>query len=288
MFGLRSDGKKIKNIDPLTRFMPHIMSQRNDAMVMSLYDINCQGLDEYIFKKRKEDNIRLNYMHIVIAGMVRTMALRPKLNRFIMNGKFYKRNDIEVAFTVKKTLRDTAEETTIKMAFDGTESIFDIKEKMDIEIENNTKQTSFNDVDKFVKIFSVIPNFVFKFVVWCIKTLDKHGMLPKSIIKISPFHTSLFFTNMKSIKMNYVFHHIYNFGTTSMFISMGKEKYEPVVLDRDEGSIGYVKNLKAGIVVDERICDGLYFGNSFREFVKLMEDPSTLETRLEKKEEDVK
>lgn len=288
MFGFRSDGKRIKSIDPLMKLIPHIMPQRNDAMVMSLYDINCKGMDEYIFVKRRQENIRYNYMHILIAGMVRVMATRPKLNRFIMNGKVYKRNSIQVAFTVKKALVDNAEETTIKLTFDGTENLLEIKEMMDKEINANTKQTSFNETDHLAKVMTFVPNVLIKIVVGILKFFDKHGLLPKGMIHLSPFHTSLFFTNMRSIKMNYVFHHIYNFGTTSIFISMGKEKYEPIVLDKDEGTFGIEKNIKAGIVVDERICDGLYFGNSFRDFMKLMADPTALESKLEKKVEDIK
>ncbi|MBU1144930.1 MAG: 2-oxoglutarate dehydrogenase [Firmicutes bacterium] len=288
MFGFRSDGKRIKTIDPIMKLSPHVMTKRNDAMVMTLYDINCKGIDEYIFEKRKEENIRFNYMHVLIAGMVRTMALRPKLNRFIMDGRVYKRNEIQIAFAVKKALLDTVEETTIKLTFDGTENIYEIKEMMDKEIEINTKQTAFNETDSLAKFLTVVPNFLIKFVVGLLKWWDKIGILPKSVLQLSPFHTSLFFTNMKSIKMNYVFHHIYNFGTTSIFLSMGKEKYEPVILDRDEGTIGFEKNLKAGMVIDERICDGLYFGNSFREFIKFMDNPKKLETKLEHKVEDIK
>jgi pyruvate/2-oxoglutarate dehydrogenase complex dihydrolipoamide acyltransferase (E2) component len=287
MFGFRSDGKRIKTIDPIMKLTPHVMPQRNDAMVMSMYDIDCKGMDEYIFKKRKED-IHLTYMDIVIAAIVRTLALRPRLNRFIMNGRVFKRNDIQVAFTIKKALLDSVEETTIKLTFKGTEDLMAIHEALQKEILANSKVTATNDTDNFAKILTIVPNGLIKFLVGIIKFLDKHGVMPMSIINLSPFHTSLFITNMKSIKMNYVFHHIYNFGTTSIFMSMGKEKYEPIVLDAEEEKFGIAKIMKMGIVIDERICDGLYFGNSFREFKKFIENPTIMETPLEKKILDIK
>ncbi len=287
MFGFRSDGKLIKTIDPIMKLTPHIMPQRNDAMVMSLYDIDCKGMDGYIFAKRKE-GLHYTYMDIVIAAIARGIALRPKLNRFIMNGRIFKRNDIQIAFTLKKALVDTADETTVKLTFKGTETLAEVHEMLQKEIDANSKVVAVNDTDKLAKLLTIVPNFMIKFMIGCLKFMDKHGMLPKSVINVSPFHTSLFITNMKSIKMNYVFHHIYNFGTTSMFMSMGKEKYEPVVLDADEEKIGVAKILKLGIVIDERICDGLYFGNSFREMKRLLDNPFLLDIPLEKRVEDQK
>ncbi len=286
MFGLRKDGKRIKTIDPLMKMVPHIMKTRNDAMVMMPYDINCKGLDEYIFAKRHEDNIRLNYMHILIASFVRVLALRPKLNRFVVNGRVFKRNNIQISFTVKKTLLDTADETTIKLTFDGTENIFEVKQKIDDAVMENARESAVNGTDKLAKLLTVVPNGMIKIAVGFLMWLDKHGMLSKNILEVSPFHTSLFLTNMKSIKMGYVYHHCYNFGTTSIFVSMGKENYQPIVLDADENTFGVAKIMKVGMVIDERICDGLYNSNSLREFKKYMEDPYVLEQKLDHKTED--
>jgi len=287
MFGLRSDGKRIKTIDPITKIMPHIMKERNDAHVLAPMEVECDGMDEFIFKERHLGR-RFTYMDIIVAAMVRTLALRPKLNRFVVNGRFYKRNDIQISFVVKKALKDTAEETTIKLTFKGTETVYEIREMMEKEILANSSTSAENDTDKLAKTLTAIPNFVIKFVVNLLMWADRHGILPRAIIDVSPFHTSLFLTNMKSIKMGYVYHHIYNFGTCSIFLSMGKERYVPVVVDADEGKIGAKKILVIGGAVDERITDGLYNSNSIREFVKYLGNPSLLETALEKREEDQK
>jgi hypothetical protein len=287
MFGFRADGKKIKTIDPTMKLIPHVMTQRNDAMVMTPYEIDCKGMDEYIFKRRKE-GVYYTYMDIIIAACARTLATRPKLNRFIMNGRVFKRNVIEVSFTVKKVLQDGGEETEVKLDFTGLETLSDVHAMMEKEISANTKKTSNNDTDDLAKILTRVPNGIIKFMVGTLKFMDKHGLLPMSIIRLSPFHTSLFITNMKSIKMNYVYHHLYNFGTTSIFLSMGKEHYEPVVLDPDENIIGVKKLITIGAVIDERICDGLYYGNSFRDFKKFIENPAIMDTAIEKRIEDIK
>ncbi|MDD3171258.1 MAG: 2-oxo acid dehydrogenase subunit E2 [Bacilli bacterium] len=278
MFGKRSDGKKIKGLSPVNKIIPHIMSARHDSQNLFKYELRCESLDEFIAKE-KEEKISINYMHVVIAGIVRLFALRPQLNRFVMNGRIFKRNNIMVSFVVKKALRDDVEETTVKLSFTGKESIYQIKDKIDEAIKANSNINAVNDTDKTAKFFTTIPNFFIKVAVGFIKWLDKHGMLPKKIIDASPFHTSIFVTNLKSIKTDYIYHHIYDFGTTGIFISMGKEKQQAVV-DK-EGKIVVSKVMTLGVVTDERFCDGLYFGNSLRLLKRIYENPNVLKEELD-------
>ena len=84
--------------------------------------------------------------------------------------------------------------------------------------------------------------------------------------------------------INPVYHHLYNFGTTGLFVAIGKEKHVPVV-DFEELKVGKVMNL--GINMDERFCDGLYFALSLRLLRKFMKNPHLLEKPFEAKEEDV-
>ncbi len=279
MFGRRSDGKKIKNIDPIMKIIPHIMFERNDAMVMQSQDFDCEGIDKYIKDKRENEGIRVTYLDVFIAAFVRLYSLRPKLNRFVMNGRVFKRNNIQVSFVVKKKLVEEADETTVKLTFDGTESIYDIKDMLDNVIKENKGMDKKNDTDNLAKFLTRVPNFLIKVSVRFLMFLDRHGMLPKSVIEVSPFHTSLFIVHLKSIKLPPVYHHIYNFGTTGMFVSMGQEKYEPVVVDRQTKEIVVKKMLKVGAVADERISDGLYNSLSMRLFKKILEDPSVLDKK---------
>lgn len=283
MFGRRSDGKKVKNIDPFMRLVPHIMFDRTDAMVMQNQDYDCAGIDEFIKEMRAKEKIRFSYLDILTTAIVRTIAKRPKLNRFIVNGRIYKRNAIQISLAIKKKLVDSAAETTVKLTFDGTESIYEVKERLDAIIKANKGIDKVNKTDKIAgAIVGKMPNFVIKFMVKFLKWMDKHGMLPKSIIDGSPMHTSVFLVHSKSIRMDPVLHHIYNFGTTGMFVSMGQEKLEPVIVDRHTKEIVIKKLLKAGLVVDERISDGVYNSLSMTLFKKYMEDPTQL---LEKNDE---
>jgi len=275
MFGRRADGHKVKNASLLFRVVPHIMPTRADSQVYFAQDIPIKGMDEYINKKA-EEGIKLSYMHIVYAAIVKTIAAKPELNRFIVNSIPYERDGIWMSLMVKKSMSDEGEETLIKLRFDGTENIFEIKEKLENAIIENKSETTENSTEKFVKKLEKMPNLLLKIIICLIKFLDRYGLLPKSLIELSPFHTSAFLTNVGSLGIDAIYHHIYNFGTTSMFFAMGKKKKDFVPED-DE--IVEEKCLSTAFVGDERICDGYYFANAFKQLVKYIKKPELMEDK---------
>ena len=285
MFGKRPDGRIIKNLDPMQQIMPYVMKTRTDSMNMYEDTFPCEVWDAYI-KEKEAENVKLSYMHILISGIVRLIALRPQLNRFVMNGKIYARPKIWVSFVVHPTLQDGSTGTTIKLCFEGTETIYEVAEKINAAVEKETtKRVGENDTDKLLRfLMKAIPGPLIKLVINTILWMDKHNIMPKLIVDLSPFHTSFFITNLKSLGINHIYHHTYEFGTTGLFFAMGKEKTIPVV---EKGEITTEKHMGFGLVSDERFCDGLYFALSLRQLRKFMKNPALLEVPLEKKVEDV-
>ena len=281
MFGFRSDGRKIKSIPPIFKIIPQVMRTRADSQVYYSYDMPISGMDEYIAKKA-EEGIKISYMNIIYAAMVRLIAQRPQLNRFIMNCQTYARKDIEISLAIKKNLSDDGEETTLKIPFKGTENIFEVKEILDKTIEENKDTNAENDTDILATALSLIPNFLLKIIVSFIMFLDNHGMLPKFIIKASPFHTSAFLTNVASLGIDAIFHHLYNFGTTGLFLAMGKKKKDFIY---DDESIKEEKCISLAFVCDERICDGYYFASCVKLFNRYLKKPELLEENIEKIED---
>ena len=282
----RPDGKAIKSVEPLQKIMPYIMKTRTDSMNMYEDTFPCAAMDEFIAKKEAE-GIKMSYMHILIAATVRLFALRPQLNRFIMNGRIYARPKIWVSFVVHPTLADGSVGTTVKLCFEGTETIDEIAEKINEVIRKETvNRKGENGTDKLARVLTHIPGPVIRFVVNFLMWMDRHNLLPKKIIELSPFHTSFFLTNLKSLGISHVFHHVYEFGTTGIFLAMGKEKLVPAV--NSKGEMIQEKRMGFGMVSDERFCDGLYFALSLRQLRKFMQNPAVLEKPLEKKESDIR
>ena len=239
---------------------------------------DCDIMDAYI-KEKAEQGIKLDYMQIVIAAMVRLIALRPQMNRFVMNRRIYAREKIWVSFVVHPKLRDGDTGTTIKLCFEGTETIFEIAEKVrEAVIRETTARTGENDTDKLLRlIMKRIPSFLIRLVVDALMWMDRHNIMPKRVVELSPFHTSLFVTNLKSLGINHVYHHVYNFGTTGLFFAMGKEKE---LATANRGELSAKKQMGYGIVTDERFCDGLYFAISLRRLRRLMRNLHELEQPL--------
>lgn len=284
MWGNRPDGRRIRNVDPTQLITGFLMKKRYDAMTMYEDSFNCEAWDTYI-KEKEAQGIKLGYMHIFIAGIVRMIALKPRLNRFVMNGKIYTRPKIWVSFTIHPELHINSPDTTIKLCFEGTETILEIAEAINEAIRKETiLRTEENDTDKLVRFFTGIPSSVLNVVAGVLMWMDRHNMLPKSIIEFSPFHTSFYITNLKSLGINHVFHHTCEFGTNGLFFAMGKEKQVPVV---EKGEVVIQKHMPFSLVSDERFCDGLYYALALRELRKIMRNPVVLEEPLAQKVEDV-
>lgn len=285
MFGFRPDGKKVKDIDPIQRIIPHIMPTRNDAQNMTEYDCPCEPLDSFIIEQ-SDKGVEYTYMHMIIAAMVRVYARFPRLNRFVINGRIFQHNEIQVSFVVKKNLSPDAPDALVKLNFTGMETLQEVKQKIDDAIEANNNIDANNGTDKLAGLITKTPNFLIKLIVGLIKLLDKHGMLPNAILNLSPFHTSLFITNLKSIKGPSIFHHLYNFGTTGIFMAMGKESEVPVV--NADGKIVVGKRMPVQIVTDERFCDGFYFVSAMKFWERLLKHPAQMMMPPEALSEDVK
>ncbi len=272
-FGDRTDGWRIRKVDPLFSVAPFILTRRTDSEVFFEIKIPIDEIEVFIRDHR--DNIKgLSIMHIVIASLVRIISLRPYINRFVVWNKIFARDHISFSLAIKRSLSDNGEETTIKIYFLPTDTLEDVVRKINLEIERNQPMGQENSTDFLSKIFGVLPDSLLRLVVWIAKRLDNIGLLPAFIFDASPFHASMFMTNLGSIGIESIFHHLYEFGTCSMFGAMGRKSRT-----NTKGSDEITKNEKTmslKFVLDERICDGFYYASSMRQLEKIMTNPACL------------
>lgn len=283
--GDRYDGRRLRSIDPFMGFVPFIMKTRSGAQNYFDERINLAKADEYMKAKRNAGIRNVKLLHIIIAAAVRTFSQKPGMNRFIIGHRLYARNDISISFVVKKEMKESSEETTLKVIFDPTDTLDTVVEKVNNAIMQNKGEGKSNDTDKTAKIFMFFPRFLIKFAVWFILTLDYHGLMPKAIHRVSPFHASLFITDLGSLGIQPVYHHLYDLGTCSVFLAFGAKKKEKYF--DDENNVAQGKYLEIKITGDERIIDGFYFSNAFKLFRRLLENPERLEAPPETVVEDV-
>ena len=271
----RPDGNRVKNATAVVQALPYIMPKRYDAQNWANDYVDDDILRAYIREKKKEDKV-VTRMSLLIAAYYKAVLENPNVNRFIVNRKIYQRNHFCVSFVILKTRADgTPDETSLKVFLQPEDTVFTISERIKKMIDDNLNQEYNNSTDKFVNVAFSIPGLA-RLIFGLAYLLDQIGLLPRAIIDLSPFHTSLFITNLASINTTCIHHHCYEFGTTSVFICMG----------RPEDKLGDVKGkrLPLGVVMDERIATGIEYSRFFTAFQRYLRHPHVLETRLDGKD----
>lgn len=267
---MRKDGKRVTDANPIYTVMPYILKYRYDAMNMIEVDVPISPMQAYLNEKRKQ-GYRFSHLGLVLAAYLRTAAEYPLLNRFIANKRIYQRNEFSIAMVVLKP--GELDGTMSKMYFQMEDDIFRVHEIMDSYVNDNRAEGDTNATDDIVRTLLKIPGLV-NVGVGLLKFMDLHGLLPKSLIKASPFHASLTISNLASIRTNHIYHHVYEFGTTSILITLGNMREVPV---RKGEEIVFERSLPMGVVMDERICSGSYFAAVFRRFKQYLTNPELLE-----------
>ncbi|HPY94022.1 MAG TPA: 2-oxo acid dehydrogenase subunit E2 [Clostridia bacterium] len=273
MFGKRGDGYLVKNIDPIIALMPYLMPTRNDAQVMMTYKIDYERMARYLAEKGR-DGYRITFMELFIASYVRAISQLPELNRFIINKRTYTRKDIVCSFAVLQDTTDgSVKENVAKCKFDPHDTIFDVAARIKAAIDQTRKEDASNSTLKVAGLLK--KPLIANTIVFLGRLLDRYGLLPRYLLDASPFHTGLFFSNNASIGLPPVYHHIYNFGTTSLFVVIGNVER---VVELDAGGTPVRKRIMpAGVTADERVCAGMVYSKFLRQFQHFLHNPQELE-----------
>ena len=284
-FGDRREGRRLRKLDPYNAMTPFIMKEKSDASNYFSEVIEATEIERFLRKKRIAGYPGMGVLHLFIATFIRTASQYPAINRFCSGQRIYTRENVEFLMTIKKQLRTDAGETTIKISFGRQETINEVYEKLNKEINKIRNEGAATNTDKLAAAFMKLPRVFLRFTVAFLELLDYFGMIPKFLIDASPFHGSVIITDMGSIGLPAIYHHLYNFGNLPIFIALGvKKKVNELNAD---GNVAVKKYIEFKLVVDERICDGFYFSQAFKLFKSLLRNPADLDTAPEQIVEDI-
>lgn len=279
-FGDRSEGRRIRSIEPMAVVAPFIMPSRTGVQNLFQDSINASAIVHFTHKKRSEGLSGFGIMHVLIAAYIRTVSQRPGINRFLSGLRIYARHNIEVVMAVKKEMTLEAEETMMKFFFDPSATVTEVYAQMTQQIEEYRNKREENAFDKLARKLGFMPNFQLRAAVAVLRWLDFHNLLPEKLRRLSPFHCSVVFSSMGSLGIRPVFHHLYDFGNTPVFITFSAMRRSQRIA-RD-GTVTNIRNLDLAVTTDERICDGFYYASAFHELHKYLENPELLEQPPEK------
>lgn len=282
-FGDRYDGRLVRTAPPMSKLMPYLMKVRADAQNHFEADIDIHNAELYLAEKKKEGYTDMSILHVMLAAYVRVVAERPQIKRFIAGQKIYHRDKIECLMTIKKDMSLESPDTCIKVEFDPRDNIYNVYKKFQktvIEAKNED-----GDFESIVGTLVKLPGLVLRAAIGILRFMDYFGFLPKALHKISPFHGSMIITSMGSLGIPAIYHHLYDFGHLPIFFSYGKMFSRKVTLPDGTKENHHFVTFK--VVTDERICDGYYYASAFKQMMRYLNHPESLDQTLDSVVEDI-
>lgn len=281
-WGDRRDATLVRKTDSMHIIMPLIYPGRCDNEAFISERIDLTNLDAYLEEKNKSNpEYKYNLFQAIVTAVLKTVTLRPKMNRFIANKNLYQRDEISAAFVVKKIFADESEEGLAFVHAKDTYTIEDVHSAIYKQVSYLRKGDSSKDGStEAMDAFSRLPRWLLKFAVSIVRVLDRHGKVPKSFIETDPYYSSVILSNLGSIKLHSGYHHLTNWGTTSIFVIVGEKKMRPFT--DENGNTVMRDSVDIGLTVDERIADGYYFSKTVRILKMLLENPYLLDEPFNK------
>ncbi len=280
----RRDGIKVK-VGAMQKLQVRLMPKRCDSDCYINQKVDVTELVDYLEKyNKKNKNEKITYFHAFSTAIAKVIYNRPLLNRFIINKKYYDRNEVSLAFAAKVSFNDKSKEilSVIKVAED--DNVLALSEKIRSRVDKiRSKSSDLGDTDKAMEFLAKLPGPILSFLVWVIKRLDNHDMLPSSVTRDSLYHSTMILSNVGAIGGGALYHHLTDFGTSSILMTMGKIYKQKVIGDDGKSSVRSFCDF--GITLDERIADGFYFIKSFKYFEEIMKKPELLFEEVSRKVE---
>ena len=269
--GDRREGRLLRSLPGYSKFIPFIMPQKNDRFIHYEESFEVTELDRMLRKLRVEGYKGIGILHFLIAAYVRGVSMLPGVNRFVAGRRIYARNNIEVVMTVKRALSVDASETSIKVYFEPTDTILDVYRKMNEKIDEIKSSEENNGTEYFADTVARLPRFLLRFALTVLRVMDYFGWIPQSLLNVSPFHGSMIITDLGSLRIGPVYHHIYNFGTLPIFIAFGAKRHAYELNRR--GEMEDNKYIDCKFVLDEGIVDGHYWAQFLQAYRYMFEHP---------------
>lgn len=279
-FGDRRDGRLVRDVPGLQVIMGHILPNRTDCEVYLHERYDCTELLKYIAEKNAaHPDYKTTLFHCLVMTVARMVKERPKMNRFVAGRRTYERDDITLAFVVKRRFADNGEEALYVYEAKDDDTIDKLSEKIVGNVRETRKsETSTGGIDAVIDSFAKIPRLLLMFILRIVRWLDFWGMVPNALRDGDPNFASVFLTNLGSIQCDAVYHHLNNYGTNSIMISVGTIHKEELIMPDGHKEIRDVVNI--GATVDERIADGFYFARSIKLVKHVFAHPELLDLPL--------
>ena len=273
----RRDGTRITELDGFHSIVPYVMPKRTEAEVSSLETFDITDLLAYLHRRNAAEGTELKLFHAFCTAAARTIYLRPKMNIFIAGRRFWQRKDITLSFVAKQRFEDEAVETLLFLTVKPEMNLDDIS-KIILGDVKKARENKGNDLDKTMQFVGRLPRFVLEILFGVLRFFEYHGIMPVSLAKGDPNYSTAILSNLGSIGAGAPYHHLSNYGTCSIIVTIGTCHKERCRMP--DGTEAERDILNATFTLDERIADGFYFAKSLRITKFLLEHPEYLTQQI--------
>lgn len=263
----RPDGTPVK-VHPYRRIMFYIMRTKTESQVYFDEYVDAEKLVAYL--EQAKDRFDADVTHLAVAAANAGIRTTPTMNRFVSGRRIYQRNGRYVTFSMKrKRLDRDAKLATVKLRMQDDETFADLCRRINeqVSVERSGKRTH---ADKEFDLFNLLPRPLFRAAEALLRTLDYFNLIPGFFIETDPLYTSIFVANLGSVGMRPGFHHLYEYGNSPLFMTVGKVEERAVVVD---GQVVVRKQLHIRYTFDERVEDALTARHGIDAATRLLEDP---------------
>lgn len=270
----RRDGIRVKGLDGYHKILPYVMPKRTEAEVSMTEQFDVTELVRYMAERNREEGVQIKLFHSMVCAIARTVYHRPRLNWFISGRTFYERPDITFSFVVKQKFSDEGEETLMFMKVKPDMNIDSIS-KLILGDVKKVREEKTNDLDKLMEFVGSLPRPFLEVFFATLRRLEYHGVMPKGLTVGDPNYSSVLISNLGSIGADSCYHHLSNYGTCSVMITIGKMHKEMKYMD--DGNWQERDVINCTFTLDERLADGFYYAKSLRIMKYLLENPKAME-----------
>jgi len=272
--GDRYDATYVPGAKDLTGIMPFLMRGRNESVAYFPFDIDAEPLLAYIAEHKGTD-MEVSLFQAILLAFTKTLRERPTLNRYIIGRRLYQRRDVVFSFIARRQMTDDAPETNVLVSIKPTDDRATIISKLKGEIKVAKSDEEKQD-DKVISLFMHLPRWMLRLAVTAFDAWDFFVDTPGFLKGVDPLRCSIYVANLGSVGMHDApYHHLYEWGTCSIFVAIGK--VEPKVVVGDDGQPAVRRILPLRVSLDERIADGYYDAKSLDLARTYLTDPSLLE-----------
>jgi hypothetical protein len=261
----RVDGDPIPDLSPVRRLMPHLLPGRNESAVYYEQSLDLSAtlpfIASYNQRAQAAGQERVTLFHLVLWATGRVLHERPGLNRFAAGGDLYQRRGAQVSFAAKKERNDRGDLATVKLEMPAGEALATLVERVLLQVSEGRQSRpgqAERGIDREVRLLTRLPGPVLGAGMRGVRWLDRLGLLPEWFVRDDPLFCSVFWANLGSLGLDAAWHHLYEYGTASLFAVLGAVRGNRV-------TVRYT--------YDERINDGFYCVAALERLRELIERP---------------